>query len=369
MRQFFKITFFALVALVAFNACRENEDDITPSGNYSPIRGGFPQGDSEYDKIINQIKEDFGVYLLYKDVTEEDMNRTWQSAGTGPIILAGYEEDREKGAWDLPMEHLPFYVEFFQNHIFENIDPKFAKTTLPVKIYMIHNLREEPRKFNSDENKGEESEEDNSSEGTGDVKNKNLHIGTFDNWIISFPEDVIYGTDIEKTLRQQRCIFMTNIILNSIEDGKITPPAEFWDKYDFSKSTTCDTDKNHANCAMVNVTDPTADNYLYKLGFVDVLESKFGTGNTTEVTKNVNISNGKELHALNWKATNRSNTWDMFQAYIMNAMWYTPEKFNEIYNTNVHTIIKEQYDLVVRYMQEEYGINLVGLAYGYKKKE
>lgn len=373
MRKFFKITMIALMALVSFSACRESEEEITPSGNYSPIRGGFPQGDSELDQRIYQIKQDYGVYLLYKDVTEEDMNRTWESPGTESIIVAGDEADREEGAWNLPMEHLPFYVDFFENYIFPNITEKFAKTTLPVKIYMIHNLREEPRNFGDDE---EESEGENTPKepgteesGTGNVTNKNLHIGKFDNWVISFPEEVINGADAEYTLRQQRCIFMTNIIKKSIEDGKIVPPKGFWDKYDFTKSSTCDTDKDHTNCAMVEVVDKNADNYLYKLGFVDVLEEKFGTGNTTEVIKNVNISDGKAQHAKNWKASGKDNTWDMFQAYIMNAMWFTPEEFDKRYEPETNTIIREQYDLVVSYMKEEYGIDLVGIANGPKKKE
>lgn len=373
MRKFFKITMIALMALVSFSACRESEEEISPSGNYSPIRGGFPQGDSELDQRIYQIKQDYGVYLLYKDVTEEDMNRTWESPGTESIIVAGDEADREKGAWNLPMEHLPFYVDFFQNYIFPNITKEFAKTTLPVKIYMIHNLREEPRNFGDDEEKseGENTPEEPGTEepGTGGVTNKNLHIGKFDNWVISFPEEVINGADAEYILRQQRCIFMTNIIKKSIEDGKIVPPKGFWDKYDFTKSSTCDTDRDHTNCAMVEVVDKNADNYLYKLGFVDVLEEKFGTGNTTEVIKNVNISDGKAQHAKNWKASSKDNTWDMFQAYIMNAMWFTPEEFDKRYEPETNTIIREQYDLVVSYMKEEYGIDLVGIANGPKKKE
>ncbi len=364
MEKFIKTTIFALAALVLFSACRDAEEEITPSGNYSPIRGGFPQGDSEYDQIIYQIKQEYGVYLLYKDVTEEDMNRTWVSEGAGNIIVAGDSADRDKGAWDLPIEHLPFYVNFFQNYIFPNITKEFAKTTLPVKIYMIHNLREEERKF------GDDSENNNSStpdaSNTGGASRKNLHIGTFDNWIISFPEDVINGEDSEYILRQQRCIFMTNIIKKSINDEKIVPPEGFWEKYNLTTSKTCYDDGDHTNCSMINVTDKNADNYLYKFGFVDVLEEKFGTGNSKEVIKNVNI-NGKDQHASNWKATKKDNTWDMFQAYIMNAMWFTPEEFHSRYQTQTNTLIKEQYELVVDYMMNKYGINLQGIAYGVKK--
>ena len=49
----------ALAGLFLSTGC--DEEIITPSGNYSPIRGGFPQGNSKYDNIINDIKKEYGV--------------------------------------------------------------------------------------------------------------------------------------------------------------------------------------------------------------------------------------------------------------------------------------------------------------------
>ena len=374
MKQLFKITLVVLTALVSFTACRDNEDEITPSGNYSPIRGGFPQGDSELDQRIYQIKQDYGVYLLYKDVTETDMNRTWESAGTGNIIVAGYEADREKNTWDLPLDHLPFYVEFFDNYIFPNITKEFAQSTFPVKIYMIHNLREEARTF------GDENEEGNNN-GTGVAPNKNLHIGTFDNWVISFPEEVAKGTDTgadtEYMLKQQRCIFMTNVIQNSIQKGDLKIPNEFWADYSMNKDTKCLEDK-HDGCDKVYIPKDTlisedearkikeSENGLYSLGFVDVLESKFGTGRTTRIEKQIYHTRGW-VHTDYW--TSKVNpTCDLFEAYIMNAMWFTPEEFHQKYNTGKNTLIKKKYDFVVDYMKKQYGIDLVGIANGKKKQ-
>lgn len=376
MKQLFKITLIVLTALVSFTACRENEDEITPSGNYSPIRGGFPQGDSELDQRIYQIKQDYGVYLLYKDVTETDMNRTWESAGTGNIIVAGDEADREKNTWDLPLDHLPFYVDFFDNYIFPNITKEFAQSTFPVKIYMIHNLREEARKF------GDENEEGNNN-GTGVAPNKNLHIGTFDNWVISFPEEVAKGTDTgadtEYMLKQQRCIFMTNVIKNSIQKGDLKAPDEFWTDYSMEKDSKC-IDGKHDGCDKVYIPTDTVPNLseeeiikfkegekgLYTLGYIDVLEDKFGTGRTTRIEKQIYAERGWQ-HPDYW--TSKVNpTCDLFEAYIMNAMWFTPEEFHQRYNTGKNTLIKKKYDFVVDYMKKQYGIDLVGIANGKKKQ-
>lgn len=380
MKHFLKITIVALAALATFSACRENEDEITPSGNYSPIRGGFPQGDSELDQRIYQIKQDYGVYLLYKDVTETDMNRTWESAGTGNIIVAGDEADREKGAWDLPLDHLPFYVDFFENYIFPNITEDFAKNTFPVKIYMINNLREEARKFDDEEGEGSDA-----NEGTGVAPNKNLHIGTFDNWVISFPEDVAKGTDTgadaEYMLKQQRCIFMTNVIQNSIQKGDLKIPNEFWADYSMKEDSKC-IDGVHDGCDKVYVPTDTVPNLseeeiikikegkngLYTLGYVDVLESKFGTGRTTRIEKQIYDKTKGWFHPYNWNSKGNP-TWNLFEAYIMNAMWFTPEEFHKKYNTEKNTLIKEKYEFVVDYMYEQYGINLQGIALGITQKE
>ena len=365
MKEFFRITLFAIAILVAFVACRDNEDVITPSGNYSPIRGGFPQGNSEYDSLILDIKNEFGVYLLYKDVTEEDMNRTWVSAGTGDIYVAGDSAERDKGAWDLPIEHLPYYVGFFQNYIFPNITKEFAKSTFPVKIYMINNLRTEPRVIEEDDEEGNENAEENAPQGTDTNPNKIIKLGDFDNWAISIPDSVINGNESEYAMKQLRCIFMTNVIENSIEKGDIVSPDEFWADYSMNKDSKC-IDGTHDNCDKVYIDNKEGENGLYTLGYVDVLESKFGTGRTTEIVKEITHPKGW-LHPDYW--TKKVNyTCDMFEAYIMNAMWFTPEEFHERYNTQKNTLIKEKYDYVVNYIKEKYGIDLIGIAYGMKQE-
>ena len=373
MKTYIKVTLFILAAFVSFTACRESEEEIIPSGNYSPIRGGFPQGNTEYDSIINEIKNKYSVYLLYKDVTEEDMNRTWVSAGTGDIYVAGDSADRNKPSWELPMVQLPIYVDFFNDYIFPNFTKKeLAKKTFPIKIYMINNLRTEPRDY-GEENKVES--------GTDTNPNKIIKLGEFDNWAISFPDSIIdiievYGDSVctlknsEYTLKQMRCVFMINIIKNSIAKGDLVAPDEFWEDYSMNRNSTCltsTTTKNHEGCDMVNVKDKEAANGLYTLGYVDVMEEKFGTEKSDSIWKNTDMFGGKDAHADNWNSPSNP-TWNLFEAYIMNAMWLTTDEFNTKYNTAKHTKIKEKYDLVVEYMKE-FGIDLVGIAEGKKEEE
>lgn len=341
MRTIIQTTAILLIGMTIFISCSD-EENIIPSGNYSPIRGGFPQGDTEYDSLINEIKKEYGVYLLYKDITEEDLNRDWVSVGTGDIYVAGYEEEREDRAWNLPKSHLPFYVNYFYNYIFPNISKEFAQSTFPVKIYMIHNLRTEPRDF------GEDGE--SNSGGTNTDPFKSIKLGNFDNWAISFREEIIMGEDAEYSLKQQRCIFMIELIYNSIAKGEIDSPDELWTGYDFSENLKM----NHVN--------PSKENYKYKLGFVDMINDNFGTG----VQKQVWVPPyANETSCYYWEKGKYPN-YNLFTTFIKNIMWLTPEEFEARYPSDTYPMIKEKYDIVVKHMLEQYGIDLVGIAEGNK---
>ena len=327
------------------SSCHQ-EEEIIPTGDYSPIRGGFPQGTTVYDSLIYDIKQEYGVYLLYKDITEEDLNRDWVSAGTGDIYVGGYEEERDDWSWNLPDGHLPFYVDYFYNYIFPNISKDFAKSSFPVKIYMIHNMRTEPRDF------GEDSGE-NVGGGTESADPyKSIKLGNFDNWAISFKDEIINSSDNEEALKKQRCIFMLQAIYNSMNKGEITSPDEFWTGFDFSEDKKIEHD------------DKSKENYKYKLGLVDDIYDHYATtGRTTEVW------NYKKyiIHFYNWAKNNKDN--NLFNAYIKNAMWLTREEFEVRYPKALYPMIAEKYEITVNYMKEQYGIDLQGIAYGIKERE
>ncbi len=338
MKKFLYSAAILIMGLTAITAC-SSEDDITPSGNYSPLRGPFPQGDSEYDDIILDISKEYGVYLLYKDVTEQDLNRDWVSTGTGDLYVAGAEEERHDGAWNLPLEQLPFYVNYFNEHIFPNITKEFAKSTFPVKIYMINNLRREPRIF------GDDAESNVGSTITDPFVS--IKLGNFDNWAISFKDEVINGANAEYQLKQQRCIFMIELLKNSIEKGEIDSPDEFWEGFDFS----ADKKMNHDN--------PSKSNYKYKLGFLDMINDNFGTG----PQKQVWVSQSGETSCYYWEKGKYPH-YDLFTTYLKNAMWLTPEEFAAKYNPSRYPMVHEKYNIIVNHMKEVYGLDIVGMARG-----
>ncbi len=343
MKKYLFTAIMMLAGAVSFTSCHEDEV-ITPTDDYSPIRGGFPQGDSKQDALIYDIKQDYGVYLLYKDITEEDLNRDWVSVGTGDIYVGGYEEERNDRSWTLPEEHLPFYVDYFYNYIFPNISKEFAKSSFPVKIYMIHNLRTEPRDF------GEESGENGG--GTTTDPYKTIKLGNFDNWAISFKDEIINGSDTEYALKQLRCVFMIQAIYNAMDKGEITSPDEFWTGFDFSQDKKMD----HK--------DPSKDNYKYKLGFIDDINDNFGTGVKKQLWRPLETV----VSCYYWEK-GKYKEYNLFNAYIKNAMWLTPEEFEARYPKSLYPMLTEKYEITVKHMKEQYGIDLQGIAYGIKERE
>ena len=341
MKKYLLTITIMLAGAAMFSSCNE-EEEIIPTGDYSPIRGGFPQGTTAYDSLIYDIKQEYGVYLLYKDITEEDLNRDWVSVGTGDIYVGGYEEERNDRSWNLPQEHLPFYVDYFYNYIFPNISHDFAKSSFPVKIYMIHNLRTEPRDFGDDsgENVG----------GTTVGPYKTIKLGNFDNWAISFKDEIINGSDTEYALKQLRCVFMIEAIKNAMSKGEITSPEEFWAGFDFS------TDKK------MDHKDPSKENYKYKLGFIDVPNDNFGTGQLKQLWRPMETV----VSCYYWEK-GKYDQYDLFKAYIKNAMWLTPEEFEARYPKDLYPMLNEKYEITVKHMKEQYGIDLQGIAYGIKK--
>ena len=117
------ILLIAISSIFILTSCY-NEGDVTPSGNYSVLRLEFPQGNNSWDKEIKDIHDVYGVYLLYKGITPQDLNRKWTSLGTGKLYYGN----------DLTDEQTPYYVDFLKNHVLNYVTPEIAKLVLPAKI-------------------------------------------------------------------------------------------------------------------------------------------------------------------------------------------------------------------------------------------
>lgn len=65
-----------LLFCLTFSSCY-NEDIINPTPDPLALAGGFefPQGNNSWDNDVMKIYQDFGVKIIYKDITEKDLNK------------------------------------------------------------------------------------------------------------------------------------------------------------------------------------------------------------------------------------------------------------------------------------------------------
>ena len=98
---------WGLLTCIAFTSCYE-EDALTPTEGGIELRFKVPQGTNSWDDDISQIQKDFGVYLIYKDLQDEDFNRSW----------TGGASTNYKGEGCINDEMAKFYTEFMKKHVF-----------------------------------------------------------------------------------------------------------------------------------------------------------------------------------------------------------------------------------------------------------
>ena len=349
-----------------------SEDELTPSGNYSTTKFTFPQGNNTWDMEIKNIHDKYGVYLIYKEVTFVDLNRQWQSLGTGSL----YSGD------SLTNEQAPVYVDFLKNHFFNYIKPGLADKALPVRIYMLDNFR-----ILSSDNPGDDTggtggtgTGDDDTGGTGgtgtgdtgtggtgtdgtgtggtgtggtgtggtgtggtgttDPNFIDLKTNGFDYWAISFTSDEMSGMSKESK-RIKRNLLFRRFIEEALIKGIITEPKNFKDEVNYGKP--------YFN------RRPDDPNYYMTRGFIDIFKQDYTFDNPP--------LNSDEYTKPGWEEPDVYPYRD-FVSYIRAAMWYSPEEFEQKYPAAKYPLIAKRYNIVVNYMKTTYGIDLQNIATG-----
>ena len=318
------------IGLLGLTSCDKTDDPLEPSGNYSPLRVDFPQGTNEWDSRIEQIYKTYGVYLIYKDVTPEDLNRTWVSVGTGDLYYGD----------DLPDEEVSFYVDFFEQQIFPYFSPEVVQKAFPIKIYMLKHLRAESRDVGGDGT--------GTGTGTGTIITEVLPSGFkamkwdgFDYWAISFTESEIYASD-DRSMKQKRCGIIYQIIANMVEDGTIVEPADLRDGVDLETALS------------VRKSD---QNYRFNRGIPNSILTSFGVGTRTGAAELTSDYSGANSMISTYSGENNH---EYFLNYIRNIMWFTATEFEEKYSA--YPLIVEKYNLVANYMLVNCGLDLKAIA-------
>lgn len=337
-----KTALYTLLGLLTLSACNKDEDPIVPSGNYSVLRFDFPQGNHPYDDDIVKIHDIYGTYIIYKDITPQDLNRQWQGLGTGKL----------KACDPVPEEDVEFYVDFFKDHVFSYMTPEAARMALPVKIYCVQNMRDveiEDSSSPSIKDDGDDDETSGSGSGTGPiVENSPVSVKTdgFDYWALSFTAEGLANRD-DDALRFARCKFIYVILKSCYVNGSIKEDLTLRNKITW---------KNADGSYRPFDKDRRSADYPWKRGVPDrVVETDF-----SEVTPLYITEWMKEFTAYSVK-----NDW--FLNYMRLAMFYGRSYVEKKYAN--YPLVLELYNDIVNLMLTEYGIDLEGVYAGPKTQE
>lgn len=298
-----------LSVLIALTACHK-EEAIIPSNEGMPTRFEFPQGNQPWDQDIIDIQKKFGIYLIYKDFSSDDFNRSWTGGGGS---YTGSDLTDEQARW---------YVDFMKNHVFAYLTPEITKKVLPIYYYLVYDFYI-PNTF-----------------GTITFKvPQNNYFDGLDFWLVCLEgepdptsgEQILKPVDA-KTYHQRRGMIMQKIFAKAVETGTIAIPDEFYDGFDFKTGLVTGIGKE---------SDP---NYYLNRGFVDRI---FG------------LMFDQTIYV--YEIPTRE---DAFLDYVNIAMRYTQEEFDQHYPADKYPLIRQKYDFVNRLMSETYHIDLKAIAQG-----
>lgn len=121
-----------LLFCLTFSSCY-NEDIIEPTPDPLALAGGFefPQGDNPWDNDALEIYKNFGVKLIYKNIAEKDLNKSWTNGGlsNSSKIFENCLND-EMGA---------FYITFMKSHVFPYLNREVTDRVFPMYWYFVYN--------------------------------------------------------------------------------------------------------------------------------------------------------------------------------------------------------------------------------------
>ena len=313
---------YAVFACLLLGACYD-EDPLTPNVEEGGglLRFEFPQGTNSWDDDIKAIQEEFGVYVIYKDIDSTDLNRSWIGGGGGSFITATYYGQSSTD------EQAEFAVDFLKNHIFANLTPEVTERVFPMYWFVVYDCHAKVEFFGMQ------------------MKAPMQYIWEgLDFWSICLfygDPDPLYGgieTPVTKEdFWEQRVDILREIIDEGFANGNIKVPEEFHAGIDYQTEVVSGTGTE---------SDP---NYYVKRGFPGTFQS-------------ATYDNGKGFYQLT--SVGGIDPEQNFLEYIHLGMWKTEEDLNEKWPKDMYPFLWEKRAYVIDYMKSAYGIDLEAIARG-----
>lgn len=234
---------FLAAGIFLLPGCND-EEALAPLEDINVSRYEFPQGNNSWDKDIEEIWREYGVYCIYEGFTSKDLDRQWTNVGS----VSTYSGTA------VPYEEVPFYVNFNKEYVFPCIG---KEVHFPLYYYFIKDFR---------------------YAGTsGDEDRISSKFDGFDYWAISFTEEDMADGSRDEMIRVSNGVIYA-LLNNYFQRGKLTEPDHFRDGIDYTTA----------------VWDGFASDKpgLYQRGFVDRVKASFANGYQAWNLKLLTTDNG-----------------------------------------------------------------------------
>ena len=299
MTHIHKIILVLTVAIAA-SACYK-EEPIVPTPMRDDLLFEFPQDNQAHDRRIQKIQEEYGTYVIYKDIDQNLLNRAWINLYPSMTLVADPVKE----------EHISYYLDQLQSHLFDYCDSELMKSYFPKYFFLVNNLHRV-------DNGVDKAHMVSKTDGV-------------DFWAFSLKEkDGVMQT---VNIRQARLCLTYALIKAAFDEGKIQVPASFYEGVDY---------KNVIYDAIYS--DGTVHEWHYQQrGFVKYVQPSFESeSRTTDIS--VVASDGED-----------------FLMYVRKILYTPPAQF--ISEHTRWELIMKRYQIVLNVFNE-LGIDLSAIAEG-----
>lgn len=224
----------ALAAAIAFSSCY-TEAPLVPSDVVDEILFDFPQGNRDYDREIQQLQEQYGTYVIYKDIDRKLLNRAWVNVYINSYIKSD----------PVPEGLVQWYVDFVKGNVFRYFDPERFAVYMPKYLFLVSNMHMV-------------------LDGV-DKKHMPAKTDGVDFWAVSF-QTTESGALSNPDERLTRIMLAYSVLEKIVNEGRIEIPSGFYEGIDYTTTVYDD----------INNPDKLSSKYHYKTrGFVKYVDPSF----------------------------------------------------------------------------------------------
>lgn len=295
--------FIMLSAIIAFSSCYK-EGKLVPTPMQNELLFEFPQDNKEHDRKIQDVQENYGTYIIYKDIDQNIINRSWINLFPDmPLVASPVSES-----------NIMHYVTYLEENFFRHFSSEKFQKYFPKYFFILNEMHREEK-------------------GVAKAHQYTKTDG-IDFWALSFQETEDGGlkTYNSKKIRITLCYAL---IKKMFDEGQIEVPASFSQGIDYKNPI--------YNYAYPDGTIPEpVHEFHYQLrGFVKYVQPDF---EYESPATNINVV---------------SMAGEDFLMFVRKILFSTPESF--IAENSRWELVMKRYQIVLD-LFEEMGVDLNAIA-------